>query len=92
MGHALLAFVKWFFAAAIVGVIAGGVIGGMMGTDVDSSYRAGQIVGVLVWPIVLVVAIAGTCFSVSREKKRHAQALAGPRISDQYRNDRDNGA
>ncbi|KRC31538.1 MULTISPECIES: hypothetical protein [unclassified Lysobacter] len=92
MGHALLAFVKWFFAAAIVGVVAGGILGGMMGTDVDSSRQAGRMLGAFIWPTVLVVAIAGTVFSVSREKKRHAQALAGPRISDQYRHDRDHAA
>lgn len=87
MGHAILSFVKWFFAATVVGLLAGGILGGMMGTDFDSSRRAGQLIGILIWPIVLIVAIAGTCYSVAREKKRHAQALAGPRISDQYRHD-----
>lgn len=86
---ALLAFVKWFFVTAIVGMIVGGLVGGSIGTDFESSRQAGRAVGAIVWPIVFVVSIAGTLFSVSREKKRHAKELSKPRISDLYQQDRD---
>lgn len=88
MGHAILAFIKWFAAAAVVGVLVGGVAGGVLGHDVESSRQAGRALGLLIWPLVLIVAILGTLFSVSREKKRRARELAGPRISDQFRSDR----
>ena len=90
--HAILAFIKWFAAAAVVGVVAGGVVGGMMGHDVESSRQAGRALGMLIWPLVLVVALLGTVFSVSREKKRRARELAGPRIGDQFRSDRHSGS